>query len=103
MNVTQSESVNPRYKELILRALEYHFPGAKVYLFGSRARRTHASGADIDVAVDAGKPIEFGEMARARVTLEHLPVPVNMDLVDLHSIPKEFKDTILQEGILWKN
>lgn len=103
MKSLQSESVNPHYKELILRAMEYHFPGAKVYLFGSRARRTHASGADIDLAVDTRKSIPFGEMSRARVTLEHLPIPVNLDLVDLHSIPQEFKETILQEGVLWKN
>lgn len=96
-------NINPDYKELILHALNYHFPGAKVYLFGSRARGTNLSGADIDVAVDAGQPISFGEMERARVTLEHLPIPVNMDLVDLHSIPPEFKQTILQEGIAWKS
>jgi len=50
-------SINPRYKKEILRALEYHFPGAKIILFGSRARRTHQEGADVDIAIDAGKAI----------------------------------------------
>lgn len=102
LNEKKYMTTDPHYKELILRALEYHFPGSKVYLFGSRARGTNRPGADIDVAVDTGKPINFGEISRARVTLEHLPIPVNMDLVDLNSIPQEFKETILQEGISWK-
>jgi predicted nucleotidyltransferase len=96
-------NVNEHYKEAILRALEYHFPGSKVYLFGSRARGDQRSGSDIDIAIDTGNRTDLRELNRARITLENLPIPLNIDLVDLQAIPKELRDTIAEEGILWKS
>lgn len=98
-----SEHINPHYQEQILRALEYHFPEAKVILFGSRARKTHAQGADVDIAVDCGNKIPIREITRARITLENLPISLTVDLVDFHNIPKILQETILNEGVLWKN
>lgn len=97
------ENINPRYKELILRAMEYHFPGAAVYLFGSRARGTNKEGADIDIAVDGGTELDLHEISRARVTLNNLPFALKVDLVDMNYIPQELKELILKEGIKWKN
>lgn len=99
----KKENLDPRYKNEILRALEYHFPGAKVILFGSRAQGTNQPGADIDIAIDAGKKIELGELVRARLTLENTIIPFNMDLVDLNRVPQELRDTILSKGIVWKS
>ena len=42
------------------------------------------------------------EMARAKVTLDHLYVPLNIDLVDLRAIPEELKKTVKQECIVWR-
>ena len=69
------------YKKLILKAIDYHFPQARVVLFGSRARGS----------------------ARIRVTLENLPLALDIDVVDMHNIPTELKNLILKEGIVWKN
>ena len=92
--------INPEYKKQILKAIAYHFPDAKVILFGSRARGTHKEGADVDVAIQVKEPIELGEMARARVTLENLPIPLEVDLVNLDTVPEELKHVILREGIV---
>src|SRR5688572_6141714 len=97
------EQINPRYKAEILRAMEYHFPGAKIILFGSRARGTHEEGADVDIAVDARKKVDRFELARARNTLDNLLIPLDIDLVDMHRISESFRDLILQEGVVWKN
>ena len=97
------EHLEEKYKKMILDAMNYHFPGSKVILFGSRARRTHKPGADIDIAVEADEPIDFNEMYRARVTLEHLIVPFKIDLVDMNEIPAELQETIREEGIIWRN
>lgn len=98
-----NKHINPKYKDAILRALEYHFPEAKIILFGSRARMTHKEGADVDVAVDTGERIQLRELQRARVTLENLPIPLIVDVVDFHNIPTLLQETILDEGIIWKN
>lgn len=97
-----SQNVKQEYKEAIMRALAYHFPSARVILFGSRAVGTHRPGADIDIALDAGEPIKLREMARARITLENLPISLEIDIVDMHNIPEELKQIILHEGIVWK-
>ena len=97
-----SENVRVEHKEAILKAMNYHFPAAKIILFGSRARGTHAQGADIDIAIDAGSPIKLREIARARATVENLPVSLEIDIVDLHNIPEELKQIILSEGIVSK-
>jgi len=102
--MSQKESINPAYKQMILDAMHYHFPNAKVYLFGSRARKTHKEGADVDIAVDDdGKKITIHEIIRARTTLDNLNIPLEVDLVDLHAIPEELKKTIIEEGELWRD
>lgn len=98
-----NNNVAPQHKELILKAIAYHFPDAKVILFGSRARGTHKQGSDIDLALNIGEPIKLREMARIRVTLANLPIPLEMDIVDIHNIPNEFKEKILREGLVWKD
>ncbi len=98
------EHINPKYKKEILRAIDYHFPVLKkIYLFGSRARKTHKEGADVDVAIDAGKKMPPREIMRARVTLEHLPIPITVDLIDFHAVPDILQKIIIEEGILWKS
>ena len=98
-----NEPVEKEYKKMIIRAMNYHFPKAKVYLFGSRALGTHRPASDIDIAIDEGKRADYGELYRARITLENLPIPFFMDLVDMHAIPLELKEHILKTGILWKS
>lgn len=71
-------------------------------LFGSRARRTNRPGSDVDLAIDNGAPIKLREMARTRVTLENLPIALEMDIVDMHNIPQSLKDVIVREGVVWK-
>jgi len=104
MNETMiKDTVKSEYKRLILKAIEYHFPHAKVILFGSRARGTNRPGSDIDLALDIGEPIKLHDMSRIRVTLGNLPISLEMDIVDMHNIPGELKALILKEGIVWKD
>lgn len=100
--IITKDTVKPEYKRLILKAIDYHFPHAKVILFGSRARGTNKPGSDIDVALDIGEPIKLHDMSRIRVTLENLPISLEIDIVDMHNIPPELKTLILNEGIVWK-
>lgn len=58
-------NTNPEYKRAIIRAIEYHFPTAKVILFGLRARGTNRPGADVDIAIDNGAAVKLREINRA--------------------------------------
>jgi predicted nucleotidyltransferase len=101
--ITSNDNLSQAYKDLILKAINYHFSDAKIILFGSRARGTNKPGADVDLAIDIGKSIKLHEMARIRKTLENLPLALEIDVVDMHNIPDELKQNILSEGIAWKD
>ena len=92
-----------REKEVIIRLLEALHPGVKVYMFGSRARGTHAEAADIDLALDIGRKMTIDERAVARSVLEGLYLPWKIDIADLRSVPDYLKETIAREGIVWKS
>lgn len=98
-----SEQINPKYKNEVIKAVEYHFPHAKIILFGSRARGTAKEGSDIDIAIDNKEPVPLLEIPRIKATMENLTIPLMVDVVDLHRIPVELKNLILAEGIVWKN
>lgn len=90
-------------KKLIIQMLNVLFPGATIYLFGSRARGNYKPASDIDLALDTGKRVSSLEIAKAKNVLEALNIPQTIDLVDLHSISPEFRSIIAKEGIEWKN
>ena len=102
-NKIADDTLKQEYKNLILKAIAYHYPQAKVILFGSRARGTHRLGSDIDLALNIGEPIKLREMSRIRVTLENLPISLEVDIVDMYNIPDELKRIIEDEGVVWKN
>lgn len=99
-----AEQINPRYKAEVIHAVEYHYPKAKIILFGSRAWGNPEEGSDIDIAIDnGGNPVHPREIARMRETMENLTIPLMVDIVDLNAIDPEIKSLILKKGIVWKN
>jgi len=52
----------PQEKQIqIIKVIEIFFTDAKIYLFGSRAKNTHAVTSDIDIAIDAGNPMDMSK------------------------------------------
>jgi predicted nucleotidyltransferase len=90
------------YKKILLEIIHRQLPTCKVYLFGSRARGTHQPGADIDLALDMGKPIDFNIIASLLGEIEESNVPLMVDLVDLYTASDAFKKEVNREGIEWK-
>ncbi len=89
-------------KDKIIKIIEIFFPHAKIYLFGSRARKEHTQRSDIDIAIDAGKPMTLTEKGQILSMIDALNMPQKTDVVDFNRAPQALKDNILKEGILWK-
>ncbi|MDP3788509.1 MAG: nucleotidyltransferase domain-containing protein [Candidatus Chromulinivorax sp.] len=90
-------------QERIIKVIEIFFPHAKIYLFGSRAKNTHTATSDVDIAVDAGKPMGILERGQIYSMLDALNLPQNIDVVDFHTAPAALQANILRDGILWKS
>ncbi|QQR48933.1 nucleotidyltransferase domain-containing protein [bacterium] len=90
------------YKKLLLEIIQKHIPGCSIYLFGSRARKTNRSGADIDLAFDCGRIVDFDILLKLRSEIDDTNIPLTVDLVDLHNASDTLKNVIKQEGIIWK-
>lgn len=90
-------------KEKIIKVIELFFPHAKIYLFGSRAKKTYNERSDIDIAIDTGVPISITEKGQINSMLDALNIPQTIDLIDFQRAPQSLKENILKEGIVWKN
>lgn len=97
----QKHGIRTEHQQLIVKFLAALFPGAHVYLFGSRARGTHTTSSDIDIAIDNGQKIPLPELWRAKSILNNINTPQNIDVVDYHRIPETMQKFIQQEGVKW--
>jgi predicted nucleotidyltransferase len=75
--------------------------GARVLLFGSRARGDAAPRSDIDVAVLPEAPLPAGLLAGLREALEESQILRQVDLVDLTQADEAFRARVLLEGVEW--
>ena len=91
-----------RYKDILLTIIHTYLPQAKVYLFGSRARKDHREGSDIDVALDADTVIDEKTMFNISDAIEESLIPVFVDLLDYHLISDDMKQEIKRDGVQWK-
>lgn len=95
--------LDERTKHIIIGVISTLIPQAKIYLFGSRARGDFNSRSDIDVALDAGLPLERVEVGQVRDMLNESNILQKIEIVDLQSVPEVMKNNILREGIVWKD
>lgn len=87
----------------MIAIIKKHVPKCKIYLFGSRARKTHSLGSDIDLAIDAGKEVCRFTIAKINNEIEESNIPFFVDIVDMHSTSTEMIEQILKYEVLWRN
>jgi len=95
--------IDKKYKDLFLRIITKHAPTCKVYLFGSRAKGTHAESSDVDLAIDCGNEISPQIMGLIKESIEESVIPYFVDVVDFNVADEELKKQIIKHGILWKS
>lgn len=89
------------YKDILINIIKKHLPHSKIYLFGSRARSTHSPGSDIDIAIDAGIPIERAILGALKEEIVESNIPLFVDIIDLNDISEDIRQQIKKEGVLW--
>jgi len=69
-------------------------PGATAFVFGSRASGATKPSSDLDLAIDAGRPLTQTEHAALTDAFEDSDLPYKVDVVDCASTSKEFRNII---------
>ncbi len=72
-------------------------PGAQVWAFGSRVKGTARDGSDLDLLIDAGRPLTLDERAALSAHFEDSDLPVRVDFVDLYRADPVFLQAISSE------
>jgi predicted nucleotidyltransferase len=71
------------------------------YLFGSRATGKATRYSDIDIALLSTAPMRATLVSDLKETFEESVIPYHVDVVDLSIVSEEFRQKVLQEGVLW--
>lgn len=86
--------LTPSHLEQIRRIFAGVLPGAVWRIFGSRARGTNRPFSDVDILINSGRIIPLATMGELRESFETSNLPFRVDLVDEHTVSREFLQQI---------
>lgn len=73
--------------------------GAKVWVFGSRATWTTKDSSDLDLAIDAGRPLTRQESGSLSEAFDESNLPYKVDIVDMQTVSENFKKIIERDKV----
>lgn len=94
--------IDEQSKEKIIAIINALVPEASIYLFGSRARGTYQHGSDIDIALEAQKPISSFITGEIMSIFEASNLLYKIQIVDINSVSEKMRENILRDKIIWK-
>ena len=87
--------LSPVERAIVCAILRRHLPsGVRVWAFGSRAVGRARRLSDLDLAIDAGRALELGELAGLREAFAESDLPWRVDLLDWHGTDPAFRARI---------
>ncbi len=87
--------LSAEHRQLVLELLARSLPpSARVWIFGSRATGRARRYSDLDLLIDAGRPLTLDEAAVLREAFEESDLPYRVDSVDWHAIGPRFRRLI---------
>jgi uncharacterized protein len=91
------------HRRLVLTILRANLPdGAEAWVFGSRATGRARPYSDLDLAIDAGRPLTLDELACLAEAFRDSVLPYRVDVVDWRAIGDQFRQLIAAERApLW--
>ncbi len=85
-------------QEMIINPLSS--AGAKIWIFGSRARGDFKKFSDLDVLYMSSKKLDPSLIASIRENLEESQLPIKIDLVSEADLADSYRDQILSERVV---
>jgi uncharacterized protein len=88
------------HRRLVLNILSADLPpGTSAWVFGSRATGRARRYSDLDLAIDAGRPLTLDEIARLNEAFSDSDLPYRVDLVDWCNLDARWRQAIAAERV----
>jgi predicted nucleotidyltransferase len=98
--MTRRIDLSSEHRQLVLDLLAQVLPAsAQVWVFGSRATGRARRYSDLDLLIDAGRPLSRDEAALLREAFEESDLPYRVDIVDWHAIGDRFRSLIAEQRL----
>lgn len=93
--INQSIDLDGKYLDLIAQIFRNHMPSnTKVFFFGSRTTGRTKPYSDIDLLVDAGKPLSLEQLSILNTEFDESLLPYKVDIVDANTTTDSFRAAI---------
>ena len=86
--------LGPKHLETVSRILADIVPDCEVLAFGSRVNGNARKYSDLDLVVRGREPLGLSRYARLSVAFEESSLPINVDVLDWHTIPESFRQNV---------
>ncbi len=87
--------MNPDHRDLVTALIQAHLPPAThAWIVGSRATGRARPFSDLDLLIDAGRPLTLDEQAILREAFSESDLPYPVDLLDWHRLDPAFRDQL---------
>ncbi len=87
-------------RRLVLQILADHLPPcARAWAFGSRASGRARRYSDLDLAIDAGRPLTLDEAAILAEAFSDSDLPYRVDIIDWRAIGSGFRKIIARRRV----
>jgi predicted nucleotidyltransferase len=73
--------------------------GARVWIFGSRARGDQKKFSDLDVLFEESNPISLVELSKIREELEESELPIKVDLVAVKDLAESYRASVMKDRV----
>lgn len=92
--------IRPHDLETVRAILRATLPGgARVWVFGSRARSAARRASDLDLAVDAGRALTLAETTAINDAFDESNLPYTVDVVDWAATSDTFRGIIERDRV----
>ena len=100
MNRSSNVDLRADHRQIVLDILHANLPlNARAWVFGSRAIGSARRYSDLDLAIDAGRPLTLDESARLSEAFSDSDLPYRVDLIDWHGIHDRWRRTIAAQRL----
>lgn len=93
-------AIRPRDLAIVTAILRATLPAdARVWVFGTRATGSPRRASDLDIAVDAGRPLTTAESASLNEAFAESDLPYTVDVIDWRTVDPEFCEIIARDRV----